>query len=108
MSKLPNLLLCLSSTLTIHLCLALNALASPAAPTQTSALTDVESAFNETATVLNNQQVAFFPPANGGGSMIDFAVPGAGEPLNVIISGLSDPSVLTDLGFLNWAQSIQL
>jgi len=31
---------------------------------------------------------------------------GLGEPLNVIVSGLSSPAVLTDSGFLNWARSI--
>jgi len=36
-----------------------------------------------------------------------FGAPGdLGEPLNVIISGLSSPEVLTDAGFLNYAQSI--
>ncbi|KZT39076.1 hypothetical protein SISSUDRAFT_1046137 [Sistotremastrum suecicum HHB10207 ss-3] len=50
--------------------------------------------------------VAFTPPAQGGGSMLDDAGNGLGEPLNVIISGLSSPSVLTDNGFLNYAQSL--
>jgi len=36
-----------------------------------------------------------------------FGAPGdLGEPLNVIISGLSSPAVLTDNGFLNFAQAI--
>jgi hypothetical protein len=30
----------------------------------------------------------------------------AGEPLNVIISGLSSPEVLTDAGFLNFARAL--
>ncbi|THG95180.1 hypothetical protein EW145_g8007 [Phellinidium pouzarii] len=52
--------------------------------------------------------VAFFNPANGGGSMLDNAGDGLGEPLNVIISGLSSSDVLTDDGFLNFAQSLGL
>jgi len=39
--------------------------------------------------------------ANGGSSPSDL-----GEPLNVIISGLSSPAVLTDAGFLNFAKAI--
>lgn len=34
------------------------------------------------------------------------AGPGKGEPLNVIISGLSSPEVLTDAGFLNFSRAI--
>ncbi|KAF8577754.1 hypothetical protein K439DRAFT_1655028 [Ramaria rubella] len=50
--------------------------------------------------------VAFFVPANGGGSQLDDAGDGFGEPLNVIISGLSSPAVLTDDGVVNWAKSV--
>jgi len=39
--------------------------------------------------------------ASGGSSPSDL-----GEPLNVIISGLSSPAVLTDNGFLNFARAI--
>jgi len=39
--------------------------------------------------------------ATGGSSPSDL-----GEPLNVIISGLSSPAVLTDAGFLNFAKAI--
>jgi len=52
------------------------------------------------------QAVAFFSPAEGGGSMLDNAAPPLGEPLNVIISGLSSPSVLTDDGIVNFAMAI--
>ncbi|KAH8119602.1 hypothetical protein DFH11DRAFT_1501170 [Phellopilus nigrolimitatus] len=52
--------------------------------------------------------VDFFSPAAGGGSMLDDAGDGFGEPLNVIISGLSSSDVLTDAGFLNFAQSLGL
>ncbi|KAF8894914.1 hypothetical protein CPB84DRAFT_1782625 [Gymnopilus junonius] len=58
------------------------------------------------ADTLENQAVAFFNPTVGGGSMLDSAAPPLGEPLNVIISGLSSPAVLTDSGFLNFAQAI--
>ncbi|KAF5320984.1 hypothetical protein D9619_001416 [Psilocybe cf. subviscida] len=50
--------------------------------------------------------VAFFNPAAGGGSMLDVAGVGVGEPMNVIISGLSSPDVLTDNGSLNFARAI--
>ncbi|KAJ7594841.1 hypothetical protein C8J56DRAFT_927761 [Mycena floridula] len=54
------------------------------------------------------QSVDYFNPANGGGSMLDVATtnPTLGEPLNVIISGLSSPAVLTDDGLLNFAKAI--
>lgn len=51
---------------------------------------------------------AFFSPLDGGGSELDIVSPGLGEPMNVIISGLSDPQVLTDDGFLNWARSVDM
>ncbi|KAF8573540.1 hypothetical protein K439DRAFT_1642923 [Ramaria rubella] len=54
---------------------------------------------------LEKRATAFFSPADGGGSMLDSSA-GLGEPLNVIISGLSSPAVLTDDGVLNWAKSI--
>ncbi|CAK5271506.1 unnamed protein product [Mycena citricolor] len=50
--------------------------------------------------------VAFFDPGLNGGSMLDNAGTGGGEPLNVIVSGLSTPQVLTDAGFLRYAQAI--
>jgi len=52
--------------------------------------------------------VAFFPPTAGGGSELDDAGTGVGEPMNVIISALSSPEVLTDDGFLNFVQSVGL
>ncbi|GJJ14089.1 hypothetical protein Clacol_008346 [Clathrus columnatus] len=50
--------------------------------------------------------VAFFQPSLNGGSQLDNAGDGFGEPLNVIISALSSPGVLTDAGILNWARSV--
>ncbi|KAF4621017.1 hypothetical protein D9613_000599 [Agrocybe pediades] len=50
--------------------------------------------------------VDFFNPVDGGGSMLSNAGAGGGEPLNVIVSGLSSPEVLTDDGFLNFAKAI--
>lgn len=52
--------------------------------------------------------VAYYAPNANGGSELDLAAAPLGEPLNVIISGLSSPDVLTDAGFLNFAQSIGL
>ncbi|KAJ7627157.1 hypothetical protein FB45DRAFT_835441 [Roridomyces roridus] len=56
--------------------------------------------------------VAFVDPNTDGGRMLtdadglDGQAGDLGEPLNVIISGLSSADVLTDAGFLNYAQSI--
>ncbi|KAK7682295.1 hypothetical protein QCA50_014498 [Cerrena zonata] len=50
--------------------------------------------------------VAFFDPVAGGGSWLDNAGSGGGEPLNVVISGLSSPDVLTDDGIVNFARAI--
>jgi len=55
---------------------------------------------------LHTRAVPFVAPADGGGSQLDDAGNGLGEPLNVIISGLSSPDVLTDAGLLNYARSI--
>ncbi|KIK55595.1 hypothetical protein GYMLUDRAFT_230956 [Collybiopsis luxurians FD-317 M1] len=49
---------------------------------------------------------AFFNPTENGGSMLDDAGNGLGEPLNVIISGLSSSGVLSEDGFINYAQAI--
>jgi len=74
----------------------------------TTAFAAFSSALAKAATRLQDQSEGFFSPLDGGGSQLDFAVPGAGEPMNVIISGLSSRDVLTDDGFLNWAQSVQM
>ncbi|KAF8891666.1 hypothetical protein BD779DRAFT_1437514 [Infundibulicybe gibba] len=60
------------------------------------------------ATALSMQKRAtdFFNPALNGGSMLDDAGNGLGEPMNVIVSGLSSPAVLTDSGILNFARAI--
>ncbi|KAJ4490367.1 hypothetical protein J3R30DRAFT_71707 [Lentinula aciculospora] len=52
------------------------------------------------------QAVDFFDPTLNGGSMLDDAGDGLGEPLNVIISSLSSPDVLTESGFENYAKAI--
>ncbi|KAI8993786.1 hypothetical protein BD414DRAFT_480446 [Trametes punicea] len=49
---------------------------------------------------------AFFNPVDGGGSMFLDAGNGLGEPLNVIISGLSSPGVLNENGLINYARAI--
>ncbi|KAJ4001930.1 hypothetical protein F5050DRAFT_1559717 [Lentinula boryana] len=56
--------------------------------------------------VTPRQGVAFFNPADNGGSMLDNAGDELGEPLNVIISGLSSAGVLTESGFENYAKAI--
>lgn len=50
---------------------------------------------------------SFYDPRIRGGSQINKSGNG-GEPLNVIVSGLSSPHVLTARGFLNYARAIGL
>ncbi|TCD62600.1 hypothetical protein EIP91_006646 [Steccherinum ochraceum] len=52
------------------------------------------------------QATAFVDPTQNGGSWLDDAGSGGGEPLNVIISGLSSPAVLTPDGLINYARAI--
>ncbi|KAF7980781.1 hypothetical protein HWV62_36843 [Athelia sp. TMB] len=58
------------------------------------------------ASTVRKRAVAYYDPSANGGSMLDNAGGGLGEPLNVIISGLSSPEVLTYDGFYNYAQAI--
>ncbi|KAJ7153447.1 hypothetical protein C8R43DRAFT_1187078 [Mycena crocata] len=62
--------------------------------------------FQALSTVFSSRAVAFYDPTPNGGSMLNNAGGGGGEPLNVIISGLSSPGVLTDTGILNYAQAV--
>ncbi|KAF8169852.1 hypothetical protein K438DRAFT_1982980 [Mycena galopus ATCC 62051] len=48
----------------------------------------------------------FYDPRILGGQMLNNASKHGGEPLNVIISGYSTPSVLTDTGFYGFAASL--
>ncbi|KAG6820885.1 hypothetical protein H0H93_010229 [Arthromyces matolae] len=56
--------------------------------------------------LLQKRAVDYFNPTTNGGSLLDNAGGGLGEPLNVIISGLSSSGVLSDDGFLNFAKAI--
>jgi len=80
-----------------------------AATTETTAVVDAVAALAAVSS-LNPQSdstgVAFTSPLPGNGSELTFVSPGLGEPMNVIISGLSSPEVLTDDGFLNFAQAL--
>jgi len=50
---------------------------------------------------------SYFDPRPGGGSLLDHdSGSGLGEPLNVIISGLSSPWVLADGGFVHFANGL--
>ncbi|EKM80861.1 hypothetical protein AGABI1DRAFT_112586 [Agaricus bisporus var. burnettii JB137-S8] len=66
-------------------------------------LARVES--RDSATLLRRAD-AFVDPRTNGGSMLDNAGSGGGEPLNVIISGHSSAQVLTDAGIINFARAI--
>ncbi|KAL5524720.1 hypothetical protein ACEPAF_9865 [Sanghuangporus sanghuang] len=48
----------------------------------------------------------WYDPRINGGRMLDFTTRYFGEPLNVIISGHSDPFILTEAGFHYYAKSI--
>ncbi|TFK33031.1 hypothetical protein BDQ12DRAFT_616057 [Crucibulum laeve] len=50
--------------------------------------------------------VGWYDPREKGGRLLDFTTKKYGEPLNIIISGLSDPFILTDNGFHVYAKSL--
>ncbi|KAF8921100.1 hypothetical protein CPB85DRAFT_1168814, partial [Mucidula mucida] len=50
--------------------------------------------------------VDYYDPRLAGGSMLNNAGGGLGEPLNVIISGQSSPEVLTNAGIVQYARAI--
>ncbi|KZV73141.1 hypothetical protein PENSPDRAFT_649211 [Peniophora sp. CONT] len=62
------------------------------------------SAFAATTPI--KRATAYFNPADNGGSMLDVAAAPLGEPLNVIVSGLSSADVLTIDGLTNYAKAI--
>ena len=81
------------SALVWVLTLAASALTAPAPP----------------QTILHGHHDAFYDPRIGGGSMTTRVsrTPWPGEPLNVIVSGHSHPSVLSERGLLAWAASLR-
>jgi len=50
--------------------------------------------------------VGWYDPRILGGRFLDFTTKTKGEPLNAIISGLSDPYILTKSGFHDYAKSL--
>ncbi|KZP11616.1 hypothetical protein FIBSPDRAFT_756470 [Athelia psychrophila] len=65
-----------------------------------------QASFALAAIVGKRDAVPYYDPTANGGSMLDDAGGGLGEPLNIIISGESDPAVLNYDGFYNFAQAI--
>ncbi|KAH9935390.1 uncharacterized protein B0H18DRAFT_412184 [Fomitopsis serialis] len=63
-------------------------------------------ALRASAGPLTKRAAAYYNPADNGGSMLTNAGDGYGEPLNVIISGLSSADVLTYDGSINYARAI--
>ncbi|KAG1807636.1 uncharacterized protein BJ212DRAFT_1281739 [Suillus subaureus] len=61
---------------------------------------------SSSTTVDRRDGVAYYNPTAGGGSMLIDAGDGYGEPMNVIISGLSSLDVLTLDGAINFARAI--
>ncbi|KAK2465396.1 hypothetical protein APHAL10511_002750 [Amanita phalloides] len=56
--------------------------------------------------VLSESQEGWFDPRDNGGRLLDYTTEIYGEPLNVIISGQSDPFILTDHGFTHYTKSL--
>ncbi|KAF8957018.1 hypothetical protein BDZ97DRAFT_1848787 [Flammula alnicola] len=88
-------------------CLFAAVVASPVeypAPISQAILADVPDHSN-----LRNPEGAvlgWYDPRLNGGRFLDYTTKKYGEPLNVIVSGLSDPYVLTDEGFRNYVKSL--
>jgi len=63
---------------------------------------------NSKQEAISTNAVPFVNPNLRGGSLLDWAphTGGLGEPLNVIISGLSSPWVIADGGFVHFANAI--
>ncbi|KAI0727972.1 hypothetical protein C8Q72DRAFT_795537 [Fomitopsis betulina] len=65
------------------------------------------TALRASASPLVKRAAAYYNPADNGGSMLTQVENSTlGEPLNVIISGLSSPAVLTLDGVINYARAI--
>lgn len=58
--------------------------------------------------LINSTGKPYINPAVYGGSNVDKATTTAGEPLNVIISGLSSPVILTSKGLQSYLRSLDL
>jgi len=54
----------------------------------------------------NSTEVGWVDPRIGGGRMVNWVTPRLGEPLNVVISGLSDPRILTHEGMKHYSRAI--
>ncbi|THH26790.1 hypothetical protein EUX98_g7397 [Antrodiella citrinella] len=63
-------------------------------------------AVSATPSATTQASVPFFTPTAGGGSFLTNAGDGFGEPLNVIISALSSPAVLTVEGIINFGRAL--
>ena len=58
--------------------------------------------------LIDSKGKPFIDPRLYGGSSLDKSTPTAGEPLNVIISALSSPAILTAKGLQNYLRSLDL
>lgn len=50
--------------------------------------------------------IGWYDPRERGGRLLDYTIDDLGEPLNIIISGRSDPYILTDKGFEHYTKSL--
>ncbi|KAG9049433.1 hypothetical protein FS837_010237 [Tulasnella sp. UAMH 9824] len=95
------------STARLLFALALSPLLVSAAPADFAIQPEVEQTrLSTTSDGLDWRKSGWADPRLGGGQMLDFTLPDLGEPINVIISGLSDPFVLTHEGLHRYAKSI--
>ncbi|KAJ7913532.1 hypothetical protein B0H13DRAFT_2004702 [Mycena leptocephala] len=72
------------------------------------AASPAQQPFGTDLRVSENEEIplGWIDPRIGGGRLLDFTTKTRGEPLNVIISGTSDPFILTDEGFIAYVASI--
>ncbi|BGP42077.1 hypothetical protein JCM10450v2_006163 [Rhodotorula kratochvilovae] len=79
-----------------------------ATPFQQLVLPHPDPADTPSAPSLHPARPAWFDPRDGGGSLLNRNLWGAGEPLNVIISAQSSPDILREKGFIAYSRSLGL
>ncbi|KAF8869186.1 hypothetical protein CPB84DRAFT_1816368 [Gymnopilus junonius] len=82
-----------------------SALATPLDHAQ-AGLSQAQVVLSQQTSVKASEVVGWYDPRLNGGRFLDYTTKKFGEPLNVIISALSDQFILTDAGFHNYAKSI--
>ncbi|KDR83015.1 hypothetical protein GALMADRAFT_238775 [Galerina marginata CBS 339.88] len=70
-----------------------------------AALTGAQASTNQ-RNLKSSSELGWADPRLNGGRFLDYTTKKYGEPLNVIVSGLSDPFILTDAGFKLYVKSL--